>query len=237
MKKIKYLYIPIGGTGRRLHIDCPHLEYSSKCFLSFNGKTLLQRIIEQCEVAVEEIMLIYCSDSQRKDAEEYFRSHPISLPVHLIYNADADPYSSMPPIGDCLAVMGDSFVPTETWKGIFNSIASDPCLTFLRFFPKTQNQDFAYYHLKGNDLLDWSHDRLDGYTHFEIGQLLYFPPGTAGEAVRLCMESDALTMLRFFIRSPRRVKCLALPCYNINTGADYVRVSALILNSNSEDNT
>ena len=235
MKKIKYLYIPIGGTGKRLHADEPSLEYSSKCFLSFNQKTLLQRILENCTEFVEEIVITYCLEQQGEHAKEFFSHHPVSRPVHLVHDPFIGPYVCIPPSGDCLAVMGDSFVPKQTWNAMFHHVFSDPCLTFLRFDPPMPNQDFAYYRLDGDYITDWSHHKSQGYTHFEIGQLIYFPEITTKDVAKLCAKTDALTVLRSFIKSLPRTKCLDLPCYNINTGKDYQCVKQLILDSDTEE--
>ncbi len=234
--KIKYLYLPVGGTGERLKRDRPALQYASKCFLTFDGEPLLQRILDGCLSHVEEIVVVYCTEAQRNQLERFFADAELSLTVHLLRNpADADPYSLIPTDGDVLAVMGDSYVPKETLTAFLESIHRDPCLTFLRFFSDRVNQPTAYYRLKGDCITDWSPSAQEGYSHFEIGQILYFPKACTRDLGDRCRQKQAIHALREMIRTSPYARCLLLPCYNINTGEEYDKVMRLARMRTGED--
>lgn len=231
MKKIKYLYIPIGGIGARLKKDRPDLTYSSKCFLTFQGKSLLIRIIENCRDFCTEIIIVFCNETQYQDAYDLLGNSIFNMKVQYIKNIYNDPYLHMPTNGDCIAVMGDSYIPCNTWVHFFNRISEESVLSFLRFVPKNPNQDYACYKCSGDYITDWSHLNLEDYEYFEIGQLLYFPMELIPEALDICLHNDALYMLRHFINKTHKVRCLSLPCFNINNGEDYDLVSAQLVSA------
>lgn len=228
MQKIKYLYIPIGGIGSRLKKDKNNLVYSSKCFLKFNGKNLLERIIENCKEYCEEIIIVYCIDEQYKDAYEMLGDCFAGMKVHYKRNYFSDPYVAMDSNGDCLAYMGDSYMVKEHFNAFINHVMADPILSFLRLDPKVINQKCTYYHYDGEYIDKLSYTPQTDFEHFEIGQLIYFPKEIVSEAVDLCLESDPLMMLHTFIGVNSRTCCMKLPCYNINDGKDYDMVARII---------
>lgn len=211
--------------GSRLKKDCPDLIYSSKCFLIFQGKSLLLRLIENCCDFCSDIVIVYCTEKQYQDANNLLGSCIFNMKVHYVKNLYNDPYLCMPTDGDCIAAMGDSYIPHNTWMHFFNSISEESVLSFLRFNPEKPNQDYAYYKCSGDYIIDWSNLALEHYEHFEIGQLLYFPMELIPEALDICLHNDALYMLRHFIKKTHKVRCLSLPCFNINSGKDYNFVS------------
>ena len=228
MKKIKYLYIPIGGIGSRLKKDKKELVYSSKCFLSFHGKTLLMRIIENCKDYCQEVVINYCTEEQFKDAYELLGRCVFDMKVQYKNVNQPDPYSGMEKDGDCLAYMGDSYIKKEHLEGFLNHVIKQPVLSFIRLNPKVANQKRTYYHYDGEYIDQLSYVEKQGYEHFEIGQLIYFPKKIIPKAIEICLESDPLNMLHTFIQSGIKTCCLELPCYNINSGEDYDLVSSII---------
>lgn len=228
MKKIKYLYIPIGGTGKRLRAERSDLMYASKCFLVFHNKSLLIRIIENCKEYCCEVVVVYCTEEQYTDAFSTLGNYIYGMKVRYIENKFKDPYACMLTDGDNLAVMGDSYMRPQDMAFFFEHLEKNPILTFLRFDSNEINQDFAYYKYDGEYIYDWSKDELVGYEHFEIGQILYFPQEIVGQVVDLCLKKDALFMLRKMIEKLSKVVCLKLPCTNINNKNDYLYVEELL---------
>lgn len=215
-KQIKYAYIPIGGVGKRLKDEIPALDYSSKCFLEFQNISLLERIALSCLEYCSQFVIVYCNEEQYRDAYKILSDSFQGHAVKYVKNQSLDPYVCMPEDGDCLAVMGDSYVPINSFRKFVEQVFEDRRLTFLRLYPQKANQPIGYYFRKENRIFAWSTDKNSGYEHFEIGQLLYFPREIVKEAVHQCNQTNPLVMLRNFINRMDYVSCLDLECYNIN---------------------
>ncbi len=228
MEKVKYVYIPIGGIGERLKAEIPELTYSSKCFLTFRNKSLLMRIVEECKEYCSEIVIVYCYEQQYQDAYGLLGNNYQGMRVHYVKNDGTDPYVCMPKDGDCLAIMGDSYVCPEVFDKFMDYIAKDRILSFLKLYSSKINQSIGFYKCNGDYIYDWSSSEAKGYEYFEIGQLLYFPEEIVEDAIVQCKKTDALAMLRYFIKKLDKVGCYELPCYNINNKVEYDTVAEIL---------
>lgn len=225
MIRFDNLYIPIGGVGSRLRVGLKEVEFSSKTFLVYRGRTLLERILKQFGNFCDNIQIVYCTERQLYDAQSVVKRVNPLLPISFVYNASSDPLAMLPETGDVLVVMGDTLVPEETVRYYIEFIKSHNKPTVMKMYH--EGPDDAYYHFETNRICDYSFEYKEQYEQCEIGQLIFLPKKYNIYAREVIKSSNTLTLMRKLIKDDIMLY-VDKECININTYLDYSKMESLV---------
>lgn len=217
------IYIPIGGVGSRLRKGLKTFSLPSKCFIEYNNSTLLESIVARTAFVAKKYHIIYCHKEQYNMSYELLGDSYRGIPIVYVHNSSTNPYACLPVDESCLAVMGDTFAPKDTFKTIVSVAEQEGKITVLKLEPEIRSQPNFYYLLQDTHLVDYSKEKKDEYKNFDIGQVLYFPKTQIKECLEKAVTIDPLSMLHYYIRTTG-IMCLDLSCININTVEDFQRV-------------
>ncbi|MBR6504155.1 MAG: hypothetical protein IKT41_00240 [Clostridia bacterium] len=217
------IYIPIGGVGSRLRKGLKTFSLPSKCFIEYNNSTLLESIVARTAFVARKYHIIYCHKEQYDMSYKLLGDFYQGIPIVYVHNSSSNPYACLPVDEGCLAVMGDTFAPEDTFKTIVSVAEQEGKIVVLKLEPEIRSQPNCYYLLHNSHLIDYSKEKKDEYKIFDIGQVLYFPKSLIVECLEKAITIDPLSMLHYYIKTTG-IMCLDLNCININTVEDFQRV-------------